>query len=138
MLIGELARATGVSTKTLRFYEVQRLLAAPARTPSGYRDYRPTAIDRVAFIRRAQGAGLTLAQIGEILAIRDGGQPPCDHVAVLVERRLAEVAARLEELERTRDELRALRERLHDLDPSRCSQDAICAAVGTGRGRPST
>lgn len=132
MLIGELARETGVSAKALRFYEAQRLLPAPARTPAGYRDYRPAAIERVAFIRRAQGAGLTLAQIGEILAIRDGGQPPCDHVAVLVEQRLAEVAERLDELERTRDELRALRKRLDDLDPSSCREDEICAAVGTG------
>lgn len=77
MRIGELATATGMSTKTLRFYEADGLLADPPRTPAGYRDYPDDAIDRVAFIRQAKAAGLTLAQVREILAIRDGGDPPC-------------------------------------------------------------
>jgi DNA-binding transcriptional MerR regulator len=76
MLIGELATATGVSTKTLRFYEADGLLFEPDRTSAGYRDCADTAIDRVVFIRQAQAAGLTLAQIRQILTIRDGGQPP--------------------------------------------------------------
>ncbi len=70
MLIGELA-TTGVSTKTLRCCEADGLLPEPERTPAGYRDYADTSIDRVGFIRQAQAAGLTFAQIREILTIRD-------------------------------------------------------------------
>jgi DNA-binding transcriptional MerR regulator len=129
MLIGELATATGVSTKTLRFYEADGLLAEPPRTPGGYRDYPDVAVTRVAFIRRAQAAGLTLAQIRGILTIRDDGQPPCDHVARFVEDRLDEVAQRLAELERTRAELLTLRDRLADVDPAGCDDDDICVAI---------
>ncbi|MFP5252220.1 MAG: heavy metal-responsive transcriptional regulator [Actinomycetes bacterium] len=129
MLIGEVADATGVTTKTLRYYEGQGLLHEPARTAGGYRDYRPEVVDRVGFIRQAQAAGLTLAQIGEILEIRDGGRAPCGHVATLVDTRLAEVEQRLAELEHTRTQLRELRDRLDELDPDSCPPNEICVAV---------
>lgn len=77
MLIGDLGAAAGLSAKTIRFYEQFGLLPAPPRTPGGYRDYPAGATSRLAFIRRAQAAGLTLAEIGNILHIRDGGQAPC-------------------------------------------------------------
>lgn len=131
MLIGELATATGVSTKTLRFYEADGLLPEPDRTASGYRDYRDDAIDRVTFIRQARAAGLTLAHIREILLIRDGGHPPCGHVAELVDHRLAEVNERLRELEHTRTELLALRTRLEGLDPAECGEGTICVAISS-------
>jgi DNA-binding transcriptional MerR regulator len=105
--IGELAAATGVATKTLRFYEDQGLLPEPERTPAGYRDYPPEIADRVAFIRHAQAAGLTLRQIREILGVRDGGHAPCRDVADLVAQRLADVEERLRELHDTRAQLRA-------------------------------
>ena len=128
MLIGELAAATGVSTKTLRFYETDGLLFEPDRTPAGYRDYPNPAIDRVVFIRQAQAAGLTLAQIREVLTIRDGGRPPCGHVADLVDQRIEQLARRLAELEHTRTELLALQTRLDALDPADCRDD-ICIAI---------
>jgi len=136
MLIGHLAAATGVTTKTLRFYEDEALLAAPARTPAGYRDYPDEAIDRVRFIRHAQAAGLTLDHIGQVLTIRDGGEPPCDHVARLVDQRLADVERRLAELEHTRTELHALKLRLDDLDPADCDDTGICVAIPTPPERP--
>jgi len=52
-----------VPAKTIRFWEDQRLLPAPARTPAGYRDYDPAILERLAFIRHAQAAGLTLEHI---------------------------------------------------------------------------
>ena len=131
MLIGHLAEATGVTTKTLRFYEDEGLLPEPARTPAGYRDYPNEAVDRVRFIRHAQAAGLTLADIGQILTIRDGGEPPCDHVSQLVDHRLVEIDRRLTELEHTRAELHALRRRLDTLDPADCDDTGICAAIPT-------
>jgi DNA-binding transcriptional MerR regulator len=129
MLIGELATATGVSTTTLRFYESDGLLPEPARTAAGYRDYTTSAVTRVTFIRQAQAAGLTLAQIREILDIRDGGLPPCQHVADLVDHRLDEITQRLRELEDTRRELLALRQRLDRLAPANCADETICAAI---------
>ena len=120
MKIGEVAERSGVPAKTIRFWEDHRLLPAPARTPAGYRDYEPPILERLAFIRHAQAAGLTLEHIRQVLDIRDEGQPPCVHVADLIARRLAEVEARLAELARARDQLAALAARAAAQDPADC------------------
>src|SRR6516164_4946329 len=120
MRIGEAAGEAGVTAKTVRFWEDQRLLPPPARTPAGYRDYGPAVLERLAFIRHAQAAGLTLDAIRQVLEVRDGGQPPCVHVTGLIAQRLAEVEARLAELARTRDQLAALAGRAAAQDPADC------------------
>ncbi|WP_313551213.1 heavy metal-responsive transcriptional regulator, partial [Corynebacterium sp.] len=91
MRIGELAERAGTTAKTLRFYEEQGLLPPTERTPSGYRDYAPETVARIDFVHRGQAAGLTLAQIRQILDIRDGGHAPCEHVRDLLDVRLAEI-----------------------------------------------
>jgi MerR family transcriptional regulator, copper efflux regulator len=118
--IGEVAGRSGVPAKTIRFWEDRHLLPAPPRTPAGYRDYEPAVLERLAFIRQAQAAGLTLEHVRQILNIRDGGQPPCSHVAALVAQRLGEVEARLAELTRARDQLAALVTRAAAQDPADC------------------
>ena len=135
MRIGEVAGRTGVPPKTIRFWEDQRLLPPPARTPAGYRDYDPAILERLAFIRQAQAAGLTLEHIRQVLDIRDGGQPPCAHVADLIARRLAEVEARLAELARARDQLAALAARAAAQDPADCR--GYCSIIA-GRRAPAT
>lgn len=129
MLIGQVADATGVSTKALRYYEREGLLHEPDRTSGGYRDYSPQVIDRVGFIKQAQTAGLTLRQIAGILEIRDDGRAPCRHVGDLVDERLADIDRRLEDLRRTRRQLREVRGRLDDLAPADCDPDAVCSAI---------
>ena len=129
MLIGVVAEATGVTTKALRFYEARGLLHPPARTAGGYRDYPDDVIDRVRFILAAQGAGLTLRQVSEVLAIRDDGQAPCSHTAQLVDQRLADIQQRMSELQGMRTALRQIRLRLDELDPAECDGTAICSAV---------
>ena len=97
-----------------------RPLPPPGRTPAGYRDYGPAILERLAFIRHSQAAGLTLGHIRQVLDIRDGGQPPCVHVTGLIARRLGEVEARLAELTRARDQLAALATRAAEQDPADC------------------
>ena len=120
MRIGEVAGRTGVPPKTIRFWEDRRLLPPPARTPAGYRDYDPAILERLAFIRHAQAAGLTLEHIRQVLDIRDDGQPPCVHVTGLIIQRLGEMEARLAELTRTRDQLVVLAARAAAQDPADC------------------
>ncbi|MFG2684115.1 MerR family DNA-binding protein [Streptomyces sp. NPDC048392] len=78
-------------------------LAAPAppRTAGGYREYPPQAAVRLAFIRDAQGAGLSLADIPSVLDVRDSGEAPCAHVTALIEQRLADIERRMAELRQT-------------------------------------
>jgi DNA-binding transcriptional MerR regulator len=67
---GQLAKKCQVGVETLRFYEREGLLAKPARTQSGYRQYPAEAVERVRFIRRAQLLGFQLKDIKELLALR--------------------------------------------------------------------
>lgn len=127
MRIGELATRTTVPAKTIRYWEAEGLMPEPDRTPSGYRDYGGDAVDRVGFIRQSQTAGLTLAQIRLILEVADGGVAPCEHVATAVADRLAEVEARIEELEAIRSHLRRLAARAEQQDPADC--DGFCSII---------
>ena len=131
MLIGDLATRAGLSAKTIRFYEQAGLLPQPPRTAGGYRDYPPSALDRLAFIRHAQSAGFSLADIRGVLAIRDSGQAPCQHVTVLIGEHLAQVERRIAELTRTRDVLKDLQRRAVATDPANCAESEICSILAT-------
>lgn len=133
VLIGELARKTGLSDRTIRFYEKQGLLPEPPRTSGGYRRYGPDAVTRLAFVRAAQTAGLTLAEIRGVMEIRDRGQAPCVHVEMLIEGKLEEIGRRMRELRSTRESLMSLRRRAEALDPSTCREDGICQILSPGR-----
>ena len=85
-------------------------------------------MERLAFIRHAQAAGLTLEHIRRVLDIRDGGRPPCVHVTGLIAQRLGEVEAGLAELTRTRDQLAALATRAAAQDPADCQ--GYCSILG--------
>jgi MerR family copper efflux transcriptional regulator len=131
MRIGDLAAAAGVTTKTIRFYEQAGLLPTPPRTPSGYRDYPPAAHERLTFIREAQAAGLTLAEIRSVLAIRDAGQPPCRHVTALIDAHLQQVEQRIAELLAARAALQALQQRAAEVNPADCGPEEICTILTT-------
>ncbi|TMQ81731.1 heavy metal-responsive transcriptional regulator [Actinomadura soli] len=129
MRIGVFAAQAGLTAKTIRFYEQAGLLPAPPRTSSGYRDYPPEALARLAFIRDAQSAGLTLSEIRSILTIRDSGQPPCRHVAELIDRHLTQVEERILELAQARAALTDLKHRAASTDPANCDDTAICTIL---------
>ncbi len=83
MTIGELARAAGVPTSTVRFYERRGLLKPDARTQANYRTYTSRAAERLKFIRAAQATGFSLKDVREMLALTYSDEPPCDEVAAL-------------------------------------------------------
>ena len=126
MRIGELAEAAGTTTKTLRFYEDQGLLPPAERTPGGYRDYTTESLTRIDFIHRGQAAGLSLAQIRQVLDIRDEGQPPCTHVRDLLDTRLAAIDEQLTQLQDLRNTLTELRAQADQIAPDTCRADQVC------------
>lgn len=129
MRIGELARESGIPATTLRYYEQVGLIAPPRRAESGYRAYDPDALPRLAFIHAAQAVGLTLAEIRDVIAIRDGGRAPCRHVRELLDRRRTEVGAKIAELRRLEEDLDRVSAMAADLDPAHCDPSGICAAI---------
>ncbi len=126
MLIGELADTAGLPSQTIRFYERIGLLPQPLRGANGYRIYDQPTLARLRFIHTAQAAGLTLAEIGGILRLRDDGTVPCSHVATLLDAKLVDVRARMRSLARLEAELEDIIERSRGLDPADCTDSEVC------------
>ena len=130
MRIGALADRSGLTTKTIRYYESIGLLDDPDRTASGYRDYREDAVERLRFIRDAQASGLSLCEVQSILELKDAGARSCDHTIALLERHVAEIDEHIVRLQIARDELVALAERAGRLDPAECTDPNRCQVIG--------
>jgi MerR family transcriptional regulator, copper efflux regulator len=132
MKIGQLAERTGLSTKTIRYYEDIGVLPEPDRAPNGYRSYQPAVAERIAFIQDAQSAGLSLLEIQMILDLRDSGEATCGHVIDSLESRLTEVDRQMEELQRTRSRLTEIIDRARSLDPMDCIDPNRCQTIPKG------
>src|SRR5579875_1982114 len=106
--VSQVAAAVGMSPEAVRFYERDGLLPAAERSPAGYRLYGEAVIERIAFIHACQGLGLRLAQIRDLLAIRDTGECPCGSAQGVLRERLVEVDQEIERLHGLRQELTRL------------------------------
>jgi DNA-binding transcriptional MerR regulator len=105
---GQLARAVGVSTDTLRHYERKGVLPAPRRLANGYRRYPADALARVRTVRAALALGFTLDELAALLRARERGRPPCREVRELAAAKLAAAERRVAELTRLLDTLRGV------------------------------
>lgn len=111
LTVGQVAKHTGVSVETIRFYERRGLIPAPARSPAGYRQYPPDTPRRVRFIQRAKAVGFTLNDIGELLELRTRPGVTCADIRARAEVKLDEIDAKLAELNQMRRALGQLAER---------------------------
>jgi DNA-binding transcriptional MerR regulator len=105
MLIHDLSQATGVPASTIRYYERLGLLQAPQRNPAQYRLYATPDVERLRFIQKAKRLGLSLTEIGQLIALRAGGTPPCQQLKAMV-------ASHLQQLDQQIIEMQALRQEL--------------------------
>lgn len=131
--IGELARRAGVTAKAIRFYEARGVLPLPRRGTNRYRLYTEEAADVLAFVKQAGGLGLSLAEIREIVAIRQGGRPPCDHVHRLLRDKLAELDRKLADLLEVRTRIRRS---LAAWGRAPARPAAVCAHIEGDHGAP--
>jgi len=97
---GQLARATGCNIETIRYYEKTGLLPDPPRTDAGYRIYSAAHATRLRFILRARELGFTMEDIRGLLGLGDGAVPTCAEVKARTERHLADIRARIADLQR--------------------------------------
>lgn len=118
LTLGQLARQAGVGRETVRYYERRGLLADPGRTPGGYRRYPPESVDRLRFIRRAQGLGFTLDEISELLELRVDEVASCAAVEARARRKLERVGEKIAELEGIRRVLEGLVEACAAREPT--------------------
>ncbi len=129
--IGQVAARAGVTAKAIRFYEAAGVLPAPARGVNGYRLYLVDAVEMLHFIRQASGLGLSLAEIRDIIAIRQGGRAPCVHVRRLLKDKALELDRKLKDLEEVR---RRILQTLRAAKRPAKGRAAVCAHIEAQRG----
>ena len=106
--IGALAKRAATKVQTIRFYEDEGLMPAPARSDGGQRRYTTAHADRLAFIRHARELGFPLDAIRELLKLVDKPDQPCERVDRVASDVLADVEAKIARLESLRGELRRM------------------------------
>jgi DNA-binding transcriptional MerR regulator len=108
MRIQEFAQLTGLSTKTVRYYESIGILPSPQRTSNGYRDYSEKDLERARFVAGIRSLDLSLDEIAEILAMRDRREAPCRTLLDRIEQKADQIEERIRALRQMEIDLRQL------------------------------
>ncbi len=125
--IGEAALKSGLSVKTIRYYdEIGLLTPTVERSKSGYRLFRPQVLQRLAFVRRAQALGLHLTEVQQILTVHDQGDLPCGEVKQHLEAKVVEVRRQIEALETLELELEGILSGWQDHPAGERLEQTIC------------
>jgi MerR family Zn(II)-responsive transcriptional regulator of zntA len=140
LTIGRLGSLAGLEPKTLRYYDRVGLVQPASRTPTGYRLYTAEAVDRLHFIASAKTLGMSLADIRRILAVRDEGAAPCQHVMKIVARNLTKVEEQIAQLDRLKGDLHRLQRRLKEQVTvnARSVEDCACFTLIESFHKPRT
>jgi MerR family transcriptional regulator, copper efflux regulator len=131
MLIGDLARQSDVTPATIRYYEEIGLLTAPPRSGGGYRRYSPSTLQELEFIKKGQGLGFSLEEIGEILKLSRSGAAPCSRVLALAERNLAAADERIRQLQAFRDRLASQIKKWKGKAMPNCDANGLCEIIAS-------
>ena len=109
MKIGELAKLTGCSVQTIRYYEKQQLLEATSRSDGNFRLYDDVAVERLQFIKHCRSLDLSLSEIRQLLTLNRSPGSSCDGINRMIETHIRQVEQRLRELTHLRAQLTSLR-----------------------------
>jgi MerR family copper efflux transcriptional regulator len=108
MNIGQAAKVSGVSAKMIRYYEQIGLVRPADRTGSNYRNFGPSEVHELRFIRRARSLGFAVEEIADLLSLwRDRARPSAD-VKAIADTHVADLEARIAEMQAIADTLRDL------------------------------
>jgi DNA-binding transcriptional MerR regulator len=127
--IGELSKSSGLSIKTIRYYEDLDLIQAVKRTKGGFRLFEEkTTLMRLQFIKQAQRLGMSLEEIRQILEVRDRGELPCQDVKQKLEDKVAQINDQIQALEHLKNQIQSL---LAGADPilETPPDDRICPII---------
>jgi Cd(II)/Pb(II)-responsive transcriptional regulator len=124
MKIGEFAKKVGTPVATVRYYEQEGLLPAAARLDNNYRHYGGAHIERLQFILRCRSLDMSLAEIRQLLDYKDGQESACAHTHALLDGHIAQVQARMAELQNLQMQLQLLR--------AQCSAESAAQLAACG------
>ena len=133
LTIGQVAKASGVAAKTIRYYEEIGVLPAAGRAASGYRLYDQPGVERLCFIRRARALGLPLQELKALMRTLDGEAQPAlrPQLRALVRAQLDAVTNQLTELEGLRRQLEHILQRMRTVHRPR---GGVCQCLATRNG----
>ena len=95
--ISKLADAAGIGVEAVRYYQRRGLLAQPGRAEGSFREYSPTDVQRLQFIKRAQELGFTLEDVAELVSL--SAEPDKQRVRAVTQRRVSEIRERVRNLQ---------------------------------------
>lgn len=110
MRIGDLAKHSGCDAETIRFYEREGLLAAPAREANGYRNYTDAHLVQLNFIRHCRSLGIGLPEVRTLRRFQASPELACDAIDDLIEQQIARIHQQVESLRMLEQQLHALRD----------------------------
>lgn len=120
MNIGTASERSGLPAKTIRYYEEVGLVRPAKRQDNRYRDYDEADVHRLRFVQRARGLGFSVEQCRELLALYDDKSRASADVKAIALQHIAEIDARIADLEAMRATLTALAEKCHGDDRPVC------------------
>ena len=141
MNIGAAAKHSGVSAKMIRHYEGIGLISKAARSYSGYRTYAASDVHTLRFIRQARNLGFSIKQIEQLLGLWRNQRRPSSKVKALAQEHIAELDARIAEMQAMKRTLQELAVHCHGDERPECpileglAAPSAASASGTGRGR---
>ena len=109
MKIGELAKLTGCSVQTIRYYEKQNLLESTARSEGNFRLYDTSAVGQLMFIKHCRSLDLALSEVRQLIELNQSPGMHCDDVNNMIDNHIEQVEQRMKELKGLRDQLTSLR-----------------------------
>ena len=115
MKIGELSAASSTQVETIRYYEREGLLPAPARTQGNFRVYEAQHLQRLQFIRYCRTLDMSLDEVRVLLRFKDAPGEDCGHVNALLDEHIGHVSKRIKELRTLERQLKDLRHRCGDV-----------------------
>lgn len=120
MKIGELAKSTGTSVESIRFYERESLMPLPQRSENNYRVYGDEHVERLTFIRHCRSLDMALGEIRYLLRFKETPQKNCEGVNELLDEHIGHVAERIQELRQLEKQLKVLRAQCAESSSAGC------------------
>ncbi|MFK5925234.1 MAG: Cd(II)/Pb(II)-responsive transcriptional regulator [Desulfuromusa sp.] len=112
MKIGELAKQTGCSVETIRFYEKEGIIPLPLRgAENNYRFYNQNHVEQLLFVRRCRSLDMSLTEIKRLLHLRNTPEEDCTEVSELLDTHINQLVEHISELEYLKQQLESLRQR---------------------------
>ena len=135
MRTGELARLSDCDVETIRFYEREGLLAAPAREANGYRCYAEAHLVQLNFIRHCRSLGIGLPEVRTLRSFQVSPESACEEINQLIDKQIGRIHQQIETFRLLEQQLRALRDTCHaNQKASECGIMRNLAQAAEGEG----